>query len=138
MTATKDIPFTVIKKNYFGVEDTYTINYFKHSKENLRLANVNNHITAGYVAVTNSKEFIAVAKDNAVLSNFAFCPLNIDYGMVKGFTVSLIHLVLFLAGNTISQHGVMGRDLNQQFLTGINTIQGHAPIVEQHNGLVWR
>nr|HPK44052.1 hypothetical protein [Spirochaetota bacterium] len=89
MTATKDIPFTVIKKNYFGVEDTYKIDYFKHSKENLRLANVNNHITAGYVAVTNSKEFIAVAKDNEVLSNFAFCPLKIDYGMVKGFTVSL-------------------------------------------------
>ncbi|MEW6526234.1 MAG: hypothetical protein AB1444_06145 [Spirochaetota bacterium] len=89
MRATKKQPFTVLKRNYLGVESQYTIDYFKHSRKNLDLANVNNHITAEYVAITNGKECIAVAKDNATLSNFAFCPLQVTHNFFTGFAVSL-------------------------------------------------
>lgn len=89
MHASKKKPFTVLKRNYLGVESQYIIDYFKHSSKNLDLANVNNHITAEYVAITNGKECIAVAKENATLSNFAFCPLQVAHSFFTGFSVSL-------------------------------------------------
>lgn len=72
-------PFKVIKRNYLPVESSYLIDYFKHSPVNLNLANVNNHITNEYAAVTDGEITTAVATDKTVNSNFAFMPLKIDY-----------------------------------------------------------
>jgi len=88
-TADRESPFRVLKRNFLGVESSYTIDYFRHSRKNLDLANVNNHITAEYVAVTGKQNGIAVAMDTAVLSNFAFCPLKIDHGIWNGFQLRL-------------------------------------------------
>jgi hypothetical protein len=87
--ATKDTPFKVIKRNFLGVESSYFVDYFKHSAENLDLANVNNHITAEYVAVAGEKGGLAVAMDTSRPSNFAFCPLKINYDPSGGFSLKL-------------------------------------------------
>ncbi len=115
MRATKGQPFTVLKRNYLGVESQYTIDYFKHSRKNLDLANVNNHITAEYVAITNGKECIAVAKDNATLSNFAFCPLQVQHNFffrVCSKPQSVWNI--FLAGSTINPPGARAGGLKPQ------------------------
>ncbi|TAL36198.1 MAG: hypothetical protein EPN93_08825 [Spirochaetes bacterium] len=88
-TADRDSPFRVLKRNFLGVESSYPIDYSRHSRKNLALANVNNHITAEYVAVAGKEGGIAVAMDTSVLSNFAFCPLKIDYGFWTGFHLRL-------------------------------------------------
>ena len=87
--ATKDVPFKVIKRNFLGVESDYLIDYFKTSSQNLDLANVNNHITAEYVAVAGEKGGLAVAMDTSRLSNFAFCPLKVNYDPSSGFSLKL-------------------------------------------------
>lgn len=75
-TATLDKPFRVLKRNYVGAESSYTIDYHKHSSENKDLANVNNHITAEYVGLTNGKRAVAVATDTTVQANFAYAPMK--------------------------------------------------------------
>ena len=87
--ATKDVPFKVIKRNFLGVESDYLVDYFKASPQNLDLANVNNHITAEYVAVAGEKGGLAVAMDTSRLSNFAFCPLKVNYDPSSGFSLKL-------------------------------------------------
>jgi hypothetical protein len=89
MRATEQKPFYVIRRNYLGVTSEYLIDYFKHSSENRNLANINNHIAAEYVAVSNGTQCVAVARDNAVLSNFAFCPLQMTHSIFKGFSISM-------------------------------------------------
>ena len=87
--ATKDTPFKVIKRNFLGVESSYLVDYFKQSPQDLALANVNNHITAEYVAVAGEKGGLAVAMNTSLLSNFAFCPLKVDYDPSTGFSLKL-------------------------------------------------
>jgi len=82
-TATQGVPFKVLKRNYFGVESSYLIDYFKHSTENLNLSNINNHITAEYVGVSGQNLGLAVAMDTTQLSNFAFSPLKMQYSQEK-------------------------------------------------------
>jgi glycosyl hydrolase family 57 len=78
-TATRNVPFKVLKRNYLGIESSYLIDYFKHSSENLNLSNINNHITAEYVGVAGEKLGLAVSMDTTQLSNFAFSPLKMSY-----------------------------------------------------------
>lgn len=118
MRASTKQPFTVLKRNYLGVDSQYTIDYFKHSRKNLDLANVNNHITAEYVAVTNGTECIAVAKDNATLSNFAFCPLQVKHGFFKGFTVSLNPFGTFFGRQYYQPTWGKGRGFEAAILNG--------------------
>ncbi|MCX6001639.1 MAG: hypothetical protein NTY79_03790 [Chloroflexi bacterium] len=87
--ATKEVPFKVIKRNFLGVESDYLIDYFKVSAQNLDLANVNNHITAEYVAVAGEKGGLAIAMDTSRMSNFAFCPLKVNYDPASGFSLKL-------------------------------------------------
>ncbi len=82
-TATKKAPFVVIKRDFLGVESSYPLDYFKHSDENLNLADVNNHVTAEYAAVAGGGSGIAVALDNTVRSDFAFMPLKLSYDPEK-------------------------------------------------------
>ncbi len=69
-------PFKVLKRNYLGVETTYVVDYYRHSRENLNLANVNNHITAEYVGLAGKKSGIAVGINDRVLANFAGVPMK--------------------------------------------------------------
>ena len=87
--ASKDTPFKVIKRNFMGVESSYLIDYFKQSPQDLALANVNNHVTAEYVAVAGEQGGLAVAMDTSKLSNFAFCPLKVGYDPSAGFSLKL-------------------------------------------------
>jgi hypothetical protein len=81
--ANLDRPFKVLKENYLGVEASYEIDYHRHSKRNLNIANINNHITPEYAALTNGYKGIAVGMDTAVMSNFAFCPMKQSYDKSK-------------------------------------------------------
>ena len=69
-------PFRVHKRNYLGVEDTFAVDYFRHSPKNMNLADINNQITAEYVGVTAQGHGMAVATNNAANANFAFSPLK--------------------------------------------------------------
>ena len=85
LTADRDRPFRVHKENYLGATSSYDIDYFKHSPRNLNLADVNNHITAGYVAVTATGGGVAVAMETTRLANFAFCPLKVEHHPEEDF-----------------------------------------------------
>ena len=76
--ATTDSPFKIIKRNYLGVESSYLLDYFRHSPENLDLADINNHITAEYAGVAAPGAGLAVAMDTSQLANFAFCPMKMN------------------------------------------------------------
>jgi hypothetical protein len=82
-TADREHPFVVHKNNFLGIESSYAIDYFQHHDLNLNLANVNNHITPEYVAVSGLEGGVAVAMDTTVLANFAFCPLKMEYDITS-------------------------------------------------------
>jgi hypothetical protein len=77
--ATRHNPSRILKRNYLGVETHYTLDYFRHSPENLNLDNVNNHITQSYVGIVSGEYGMAIAADTTVQANFAFAPLKMTY-----------------------------------------------------------
>jgi hypothetical protein len=77
--ATPQDPPRILKRNYLGVETHYTLDYFRHSPENLNLDNVNNHITQSYVGIVSGEYGMAIATDTTVQANFAFAPLKMTY-----------------------------------------------------------
>jgi hypothetical protein len=77
--ATRQQPPRILKRNYLGVETHYTLDYFRHSPENLNLDNVNNHITQSYVGIVSGEYGMAIATDTTVQANFAFAPLKMTY-----------------------------------------------------------
>jgi hypothetical protein len=74
--ATPEDPVRVLKRNYLGVASAYNLDYFALEPRNRNLDNVNNHITAGWVALTAGGRGLSVAMDTSVQSNFAFAPLK--------------------------------------------------------------
>lgn len=82
--ADRETPFKVLKRNFLGIESSYLLDYFRHSDKNRNLDCVNNHITSSYAAVAGKTGGAAVAMDNTVLSNFAFCPLKMEYHRFGG------------------------------------------------------
>ncbi len=72
-------PFMVHKRNFLGVEDAFAVDYFRHSPENMDLADINNQITAEYVGVSAKGRGMAVATNSAVNANFAFSPLKMTH-----------------------------------------------------------
>ncbi|MBN1571762.1 MAG: hypothetical protein JW984_01045 [Deltaproteobacteria bacterium] len=88
--ADKKKPFKVIKRNFLGVESSYAVDYFRNSNDNLNLASINNHITAGYVALSGTNGGIAVGTDDREKANFAFCPMKMSYDKEKdAFSIRL-------------------------------------------------
>lgn len=77
--ANLDSPFKILKKNYLGVKSSYEVNYHRHSDRNYNLGNINNHITAEYVGLTNTYKGLAVGMDTSITANFAFCPMKQTY-----------------------------------------------------------
>jgi hypothetical protein len=77
--ATRQHPPRILKRNYLGVETHYTLDYFRHSPENLNLDNVNNHITQSYMGIVSGEYGMAIATDTTVQANFAFAPLKMTY-----------------------------------------------------------
>jgi hypothetical protein len=77
--ATRQDPPRILKRNYLGVETHYTLDYFRHSPENLNLDNVNNHITQSFVGIVSGNYGMAIATDTTVQANFAFAPLKMTY-----------------------------------------------------------
>ena len=72
-------PFVVHKRNFLDSEDAYAVDYFRHSPDNVNVADINNHITAAYVGVSARGHGMAVAMNNAVRANFAFSPLKMQH-----------------------------------------------------------
>ena len=77
--AQRTTPFVVHKRNYLGVEDAFAVDYFRHSPDNVNVADINNQITAEYVGVTSGGHGMAVATNNTVNANFAFSPLKLRH-----------------------------------------------------------
>lgn len=69
----------VHKRNFLGVEDAFAVDYFRHSPDNLNVADINNQITSEYVGVSARGHGMAVAMNNAVNANFAFSPLKMTH-----------------------------------------------------------
>jgi hypothetical protein len=65
----------VWKHNYMGHMSSYELDYGRFSK-NRELDSCNNHITNGWVAVSNGTHGLLVAQTADVLCSLAFCPLR--------------------------------------------------------------
>lgn len=68
-------PLRVWKHNYCHHVSSYSLNYGSYSK-NYDLDSANNHITNGWVAVSNGSQGILVAQTADALSSMAFCPVR--------------------------------------------------------------
>jgi hypothetical protein len=68
-------PLRVWKHNYCDHVSSYTLDYERYSK-NEELDSVNNHITHGWVAVSDGERGLLVAQTADVASGMAFCPLR--------------------------------------------------------------
>jgi len=75
-TASLKEPFRIIKHNFFGDLSAYDLDYGQFSK-NRNLDSFNNHITNGWVAVSNRSEGILVAQHTGLDNSFAFCPMRL-------------------------------------------------------------
>ena len=75
ITGVKGAPVRVWKHNYVNHVSTYDLNYGEFSK-NRELDSCNNHITSGWVALTDGKLGLLCAQTSDVLSSLAFCPLR--------------------------------------------------------------
>ena len=87
--AAMDTPFKIIKRNYLGVESSYLLDYYRHSPDNLDLADINNHITAEYAGVVAPGAGLAVAMDTSQLASFAFCPMKMNCKPQAGLGIRL-------------------------------------------------
>lgn len=74
-TADPERPFRVSKHNFFADTTHYELNYHQFSV-NHSPASVNNHITNGWVAVSNGEQGLLIAQHKGLDTNFAFCPLR--------------------------------------------------------------
>lgn len=72
-------PFVIHKRNFLGSEDAFAVDYFRHSPDNVNVADINNHITAEYVGVSATGHGMAVAMNNTVRANFAFSPFKMKH-----------------------------------------------------------
>jgi hypothetical protein len=68
-------PLRVWKHNYCDHVSSYALDYERFSK-NAELDSVNNHITHGWVAVSDGERGLLVAQTADVSSGMAFCPLR--------------------------------------------------------------
>ena len=68
-------PLRVWKHNYCDHLSSFTLDYGRFSK-NDELDSVNNHITHGWVAVSDGQRGLLVAQTADVASGMAFCPLR--------------------------------------------------------------
>ena len=70
-------PVSVIKYNYQGDLGSYDIADFeKADPRNAEMDSFNNHVTAGFVGVTDGNTGILVAADRSRLNSMAFCPMR--------------------------------------------------------------
>ena len=71
----QDRPLRIWKYNYSGHLSRYDVNYADFSK-NRELDSFNNHVTNGWVAVTDGEKGLLVAQTADALCSFAFCPMR--------------------------------------------------------------
>lgn len=74
--AERDKPFQVTKKNYLQIESSYTLNYHKYESKNAFLDNINNHLTASYVALQSQDSTLAFSANEISAANFAYAPMQ--------------------------------------------------------------
>ena len=70
---------SVIKHNFAGDVSSYKLNYHTFSG-NRNLASFNNHITNGFVGVSNGMRTLFVAQSCDLDNSFAFCPMRLMTG----------------------------------------------------------
>jgi hypothetical protein len=83
LKADKEKPFNILKNNFMRIKSSYEVDYYRHSDQNLNLANINNHITESYVGLTNGSQCIVLGIDKTISANFAFCPMKMSYDKSK-------------------------------------------------------
>ncbi len=79
LNATAQGPATVWKHNYQDAVSSYRFDQHLFSA-NRRIASANNHITDGWVAVSDGRRGLLVAQSAARQSSFAFCPMRVRTG----------------------------------------------------------
>lgn len=72
-----DRPMSIWKNNFMEKVNDYKLEYFKWS-ENKDIANINNHLTQSWVAISNGTKGVLISNDNSKWSNFAYAPMQLD------------------------------------------------------------
>lgn len=80
MKATDEKPFKIIRQNFFGEQFSTSIADLTVGK-NRHIDSLNNHITAGYVAVSNGERGIMLTECVDKDFNFAFCPMRVGHSL---------------------------------------------------------
>ncbi len=117
--ASRNKPFRVLKRNYLGVDSHYDIDYFRHSPQNLNLDNINQHITAEYLGVSNHENGFAIGIDTTVSSNFAFCPLKMKHEQKdQSFSLKLNPFGTYFGRQYYQPTWSNGQGFRAAFITG--------------------
>lgn len=78
LVGTPGIPLRIWKHNYCDHVTSYRLDYERYSK-NLDLDSVNNHVTDGWVAVSDGQKGLLLAQTADVNTSMAFCPMRLKH-----------------------------------------------------------
>jgi len=84
----KEAP-VVVKKNYLGVESSFSLDYIHGVTPGGVAGNVNNQIAGEYVAVTTKSGGVALAADSTLTAGFAPFPLRVASPGEPGWRVTV-------------------------------------------------
>jgi hypothetical protein len=84
----KEAP-VVVKKNYLGVESSFSLDFIRGAAPGGTAGNVNNQIAGEYVAVTTKSGGVALAADSTLLAGFAPFPLRVAALGERGWRVTV-------------------------------------------------
>jgi hypothetical protein len=84
----KEAP-VVVKKNYLGVESSFSLDFIRGAAPGGVAGNVNNQIAGEYVAVTAKSGGVALAADSTLMAGFAPFPLQVAALGEQGWRVTV-------------------------------------------------
>lgn len=73
----RDHPIKIWKHNYLGITSSYELNYASINPQNSALDAFNNHVTAGWVAVSDRQNGFLLASDADVRHSYALAPMRL-------------------------------------------------------------
>ncbi len=73
----REKPLRIWKHNYLDTTSVYELNYASINPQNAELDAFNNHVTAGWVAVSDREQGLLIASDADVRHVYAFAPMRL-------------------------------------------------------------
>jgi hypothetical protein len=156
ISGTREQPLRIWKHNYLGVNSFYELNYAHINPANSELDAFNNHVTAGWVAVSDQQSGLLIASDADTRHSYAFAPMRLreqngrqvlsinPFGSYHGKQLDYSHMggidlgrkMALVASSHIRPNGPSYNGQRETFSLMLAPYQGdEPPVVLQHSAL---